>query len=473
MTIEELADRIMQSESGVTARMRAFRPIVEIYVQHVEAHETLGSVPLRDDYFLGQFEWTDEEGPRLRTLTPEKGTGQQLAERLAHPLSLQLRPGGFAAMVVPDWRLLNSKGYAFKFLRREVLGEVRCLVLDVQPSVDSQDGFTGRIWVEDQDFNIVRFNGISRFRPRSTLMSKPYWFSVDSWRVNVLPAFWLPAYVYAEQESDEGAKIKSQVRLWGYDLTTIHAPAESPTNQIVRFATVEEHAEASVLDRLSKAGLLAPPGEVEKILETVAMNLQITNHLTIEPPVRTRVLLTSPIESFTVGHTIVMSRGLIDVLPDEASLATMLAHELAHITLGHRATDPKAAVADKLTVPDDELLAKVRAGHEPREEEAADAKAIDLLKNSPYKDKLTDTGLFPRVVSGNSRKLKNLIQPHIGARMDQIATLPLGSRIVVDPWTGKVELLRTPAVPLTSAREKASLSVTPLVPYLRYAVAKP
>ena len=51
--------------------------------------------------------------------------------------------------------------------------------------------------------------------------------------------------------------------------------------------------------------------------------------MNLERPLRSRILLTSPLESFTVGHTIVLSRGLIDVLPDEASLATMLAHELS------------------------------------------------------------------------------------------------------------------------------------------------
>jgi hypothetical protein len=28
--------------------------------------------------------------------------------------------------------------------------------------------------------------------------------------------------------------------------------------------------------------------------------------------------MTTPLESFTIGHTIVVSRGMIDVLPDEA-----------------------------------------------------------------------------------------------------------------------------------------------------------
>jgi Zn-dependent protease with chaperone function len=81
-------------------------------------------------------------------------------------------------------------------------------------------------------------------------------------------------------------------------------------------------------------GLLAPQGDVETVLETVVNNLEVTNNLDIQPVVRCRVLLTSTLESFTIGHTIVLSRGLIDVLPDEVSLANMRAHEMVHIVLG-------------------------------------------------------------------------------------------------------------------------------------------
>ena len=83
-------------------------------------------------------------------------------------------------------------------------------------------------------------------------------------------------------------------------------------------------------------GLMSPYGDVDKVLETVANNLQVTNDLDLQPEVRCRVLMTSTLESFTIGHTIVLSRGLIDVLPDEASLAAVLAHELGHVMLGHR-----------------------------------------------------------------------------------------------------------------------------------------
>lgn len=50
---------------------------------------------------------------------------------------------------------------------------------------------------------------------------------------------------------------------------------------------------------------------------------------------RARVILTSPLETFSVGSTIIVSRGLLDVFPDEASLAMVLSHELADIVLGH------------------------------------------------------------------------------------------------------------------------------------------
>ena len=507
MTVEALAQKIMEAESGVTARMSSYKPLVEVYVQYVEPHAQLGTVPVKDDYFLGQFE-SSPSGPMINSFTAERANARRL------PFASTLRLENFAAMTVPDWKLLNSKRYSFTFLRREFLGEVRCLVLDVAPRVASTDGFTGRIWVEDRDFNIVRFNGIIRGLSGASQNGKKFWFNVDSWRANVKPSLWLPSYVYSEQHSEAGPTLKSQMRLWGYDLRstkpaqefttiTIDEPSvRDNTDRVQQLSPTlsqrmwDQQAEENVVERLTKAGLLAPIGEVDKVLETVATNLQITNNLTTMEPVKARVLLTSPLESFTVGRTIVLSRGLIDVLPDEASLAAMLAHEIAHIVLGHRVIDSKFAFADKLMVPDDELLRTVAYRHSQSEEEAADQKVIELLTNSPYKDKLAEAGLFLRALSENSLKLKNLIQPHIGEnsssqgqiqrltqliqqspalspeKVDQVAALPLGARVVVDPWSGRIELLKGGNVPLASAREKASLAITPLVPYLRYIEAR-
>ena len=149
-----------------------------------------------------------------------------------------------------------------------------------------------------------------------------------------------------------------------------------------------------MIQRLERAALIAPDGEVNKVLETVATNLQITNNLTIDPEVRARVLLTSPLESFTIGFTIVLSRGLVDVLPDEASLAMIVAHELAHIALGHR-IDTKYSFNDRMLFEDPDAFRKIHLKRDQKEEMDADKKAAEFLRNSPYKDKTRQCRTVP------------------------------------------------------------------------------
>ena len=229
----------------------------------------------------------------------------------------------------------------------------------------------------------------------------------------------------------------------------------------------------------------------------MATNLEITNDLTFEPPIRARVLLTSPMESFTLGHTIVLSRGLIDVLPDEASLAMVIAHEVAHIALGHR-LDTRYAFFDRMLFEDHESFSKLIVKRTEAEERAADAKAIELLSKSPYKDNLGNAGLFLKAVQQRAKQLPNLLTPHMGNRIvqgkegvrmssltqgapnleinriDQIAALPLGSRVRVDPWNATVSLIKSKPVALVGIREKMPFEITPLFPYLsRPATAAP
>ena len=365
----------------------------------------------------------------------------------------------------------------------------------------------GRIWVEDQDYNVVRFNGTYSGRERYS-----YYLHFDSWRMNMRPGLWLPAYIYSEESNllyRGGHKLhfKAQTRLWGYDLhqagqneefsqIVVDAPQQSVNDQsaAVQDPTPvesqrhwESEAEQNAVERLEKVGLLAPEGDVDKVLQTVVNNLIVTNNLTIEPEVRTRVLLTSPLESFTIGHVIVVSRGLLDVLPDEASLAMVLAHELSHIALGHR-LDTKFAFNDRMLFPDENTFQQLDFARGSADEEAADQKALELLAKSPYKDKLGNAGLFLKALQEHAPELKSLIRPHLGnglagkstrmsalltsapqlqpERTDQIAALPLGGRIRVDPWSNRVELVKTKPVAILTSSEKMPFEVTPFYPYL-------
>jgi hypothetical protein len=219
----------------------------------------------------------------------------------------------------------------------------------------------------------------------------------------------------------------------------------------------------------------------------VINNLLATNDLNVEA--RCRILLTTPLETFAIGRTIVISRGLIDVLPDEASLAMVLSDELAHVALAHR-TNTQFAFHDQTMFSDDELLQRFRCSRSPEEIAAAGSKAVEILKRSPYKAKLSNAGLFLKALSAKADHFPNLIRANLGnqladgatlVRMGQLATaapnledqkleqipaLPLGSRIKLDPWTGAITLIKTKPVSLLSSREKLSFEIAPLSAHL-------
>jgi hypothetical protein len=52
-------------------------------------------------------------------------------------------------------------------------------------------------------------------------------------------------------------------------------------------------------------------------------------------------------------------------------------------------------------------------------------------------------------------------------RLDQIPALPLGSRITVDPWSDRIEMLKSKPVRRVSASEKMPFEVSPFFPYLK------
>jgi hypothetical protein len=503
--VSQILDRIIGREAVLSAKMRTLHPLVETYLQSLDKDDDLAFRPVSDQYFIGKLDFNAEE--KNHSLLKGESVPNKITGKISQLYSVKYLPGGFAQMLVVDGHF-DKKNYQFEYVRREFLGQIRTLVFDVMPRKGSEGTFKGRIWVEDQEYNIVRFNGT--YGPSTA--TKMY-FHFDSWREFMGPGLWLPAYVYTE-ESNMGylvgtrhLRFKGQTRLWGYNAGKSNAENEltallvesdqvkdkiedaEGTSPVYALRAWERQAEDNVIQRLQKAALMAPDGEVNKVLETVINNLEVTNNLNIEPEVRARVLLTSPLESFTIGHTIVLSRGLVDVLPDEASLAMIISHELAHIALGHR-IDTMYAFSDRMLFEDPQAFQKIHLHRDEKEEMDADKKAAEFLKNSPYKDKLANAGLFLEAVDARARQLNNLLESHIGnamvkgsqiqrmaslkqgapklemAKIDQIAALPLGGRIRVDPWTAKIELVKAKPVPLLSAREKMPFEVTPVFIYL-------
>ena len=514
LTLDQAVDRIIAREAQVVSSLKDFTPLVETYIQNMKPDEQLTTVPASDKYFLGRAGLGENVGHR--SLNDKSGTSKKMLGAFSNffSLNVQYLPRGFVQMVFLDTSSLSRENYKFEYIRREFLGEVRCLVFDVRPTPKSGKGrFVGRIWVEDQDYTIVRFNGAYAGSSNSQ-----FYFHFDSWRVQSGPGMWLPSLVYSE-ENDlkysyvKRVRFKSQTRLWGYNLgrtgqeqelskvlveaavpVTDKSDSQQDASPVQAQRAWDRRAEDNVIERLERIGLLAPRGEVDKILETVVNNLEVTNNLDIQPEVRCRVLLTSTLESFTIGRTIILSRGLIDVLPDEASLAMMIAYELSHIVLGHR-IDSSFAFNDRMLFPDEKTMQHFYFARDPHEVTEANTKAAELIASSPYKDQTNSINAFLTALQSRSSSLPGLISPQMGNRVTfspsavaaapasdrpgstppaaaasqqkvLIAALPLGGRVKVDPWTGRIEMLKSKPVGLVSEREKMPFEVTPFMPYL-------
>jgi hypothetical protein len=503
VSFDQVISRINQKETQFAQNMRSYSPIVETYIQDMKPDSELGEVPSGDTYFLGRLDVS--RGVSTASFVPDRsGWFRRIFGSFG---AMKYNSEGFSVLS-PDENELDGGHYDFTFVRREFLGDVRCLVFDVIPKKGAGQGrFLGRIWVEDQDYNIVRFNGTFGPRPRFG-----YYFHFDNWRLNMGPNLWLPAYSYSEEMDmkystpHKHLSLKAQTRFWAYnvhntgrqdELTQVlidPAPSVKDQTENQDLSPVQSkrmwarQSEENVVDKLERAGLLAREGEVDKVLETVVNNLLVTNKIDLQPDVHCRVLLTAPLESFSIGHAIVVSRGLLDVLPDEATLAAVLAHELSHILLAH-VENPMYGFNDRTLFPERQTFTNLTLSHSPDEEKAADIKALELLKNSPYKDQVANAGLFLRALQQRSPVLPNLIRAHLGNgltmgtnprmsdliasapalemnKLDQIAALPMGARIKVDPWSDHAMMSKAKPVALLSAREKMFFEVTPLFPYL-------
>lgn len=504
--LESILDRIVAREKEFLQKLSATQPLVETYVQHWPQDGDSG--PQRDEYFLGRLQLAGEV--EYVPLVQSDAAGKR---RWKWPRGggFEFLPRGFAQMAVIDARDFNRDTYIFGFVRKEFLGRARCLVFDVLPKQAKAPGkFQGRIWVEEEQLRIVRVNG-TYTHPDKRLAIQ--YFHFDVLRQKVTPDFWAPALIYVEDSApgsrrEPGLRFKAQTRLWAFgprtsssadelaEITVASGPVSDSTpgrdlSPLAGQREWERQSERNVLDRLEQAGLLGKRGKLEDVLDSVASVLAAASGANLE--VRCRVLLTTPLESFTIGHTIVLSRGLIDVLPDESALALVIASELAHIALGHP-TPTAFAFPNRMMVSDSDLMSGLKMARNAAEIAAASARAAAIIEQSPY-PKTGNAGLFLRALSSRRAPLARLLSSNLGnqlagaeiryaalverspalneGKLEQIAALPLGSRVRLNPWTNETWLAEARPLSILNAREKMPFEVSPFPPALADAAHGP
>ena len=514
-----LVEKAVQREKVLITDIKLRTPLVETYIQDTRPDAKLYEVPVDDQYILSRVDFGSSffdktYAPRTESTTRKGFLG--LKGSLGAVMGLTKLLGlekftysdtGFMEMMFIDPKGFDQQHYEFSFVRREFLGNVRTWVFDAHPRVAGEGRFYGRIWIEDQGGNVVRFNGTYTGSPHED--TSKYYFHFDSWRMNVQPNIWLPVAVYVEEtQRMEGSKnstgLKAQTHFWGYSLKL---PTRDSENVSVKVDDAVDRsndstdvgplqasrmwvtqAENNVIDRLVEAGLVAPldqGGYENKVLDQIVVNLIVPNNLAFTDQVHTRVLLTDTIEATTVGNTILLSRGLLDSLPSEEAIASVISLELAHVAMGHH-IDTRYAFNDRLLFPDESSFQRINMYHNDTDNASASKKAMEYLQASMYKDKMPNAGLYWEQLVQRSQELKALNTPKLGDSLlkpdgtawmselehmapkidwddlNQTAALPLGSWLKVDPWDDSVHMLDAKRYAPMNSRDKMPFEVTPI-----------
>ncbi|HVG26044.1 MAG TPA: hypothetical protein VM865_00455 [Acidobacteriaceae bacterium] len=517
-----LIDKAIARENVVIKTLRDRAPIVETYIQNMRPDPVVGQVPDSDVHFLARVNFgkvINDSGYASDKQTSGKGGFMKHSlgyiTGLSNSLHLTYHESGFVQMLLVDSNSFNRGMYSFNFLRNDFLGTIPTVVFDVQPAKKNAVGrFAGRIWVERNSGNIVRFNG--SFSGSEKDIREYYHF--DSWRTNVQENLWLPTSVYIEEsdpKSPQGVlKFKAVNHIWGYSLKVPQSDADQTSLQVQGAEDVSqqaadvtplaaqrqwiEQAENNVIDRLYTAGLIDAPSEFDKILEALANNILAYNNIPLDRPIRVRTLLTEPLESLSVGDTILLSKGLIDTtaVPTQdgaqqmGNLNALLAFQVAHIVLGHH-IDTKYAFSDRLMFPTESAFERLPMHHTDSDNAEASKKALELLNAKELSDGQQFFGLYLQQLQQREKGLKALTDPQIGdgllrpdgtfwmqglvgkapklnnGDLKQQAAMPLSQFLRFDPWTDQVIKLNTAYEPLLSARDKLPFEITPV--YLRLA----
>jgi hypothetical protein len=511
-----LVQKAIDREKVLIKNIQQRTPLVETYIQNTKPDIKLYQVPVSDEYMLSRIDFGKvffDKSYQPRTVAKKghkffKGSFLSITglTKALGMESLTYSPSGFTQMMFLDPKGFDNQHYVFSYVRREFLGSVRTWVYDVHPKVSGMGRFYGRIWIEDQDGNVVRFNGT--FTPPKSEDDSRMYFHFDSWRMNVQPGIWLPVAVYVEEthrvKGEKSGGLKAQTHFWGYSLKLPTRESENVSVKVDDAVDKSDdsqdvgplqasrawitQAENNVIDRLVEAGLVAPltPGGYENtVLDQIVINLQVPNNLAFTDQVHTRILLSSTVETTTVGNTILISKGLIDTLPNEEAIASVVAMELAHIVMGHH-IDTRYAFNDRLLFPDESTFQRIDMYHSDHDNAEAAKKAMEYLQSSMYKDRLPTAGLYYAQLVNREKELKALNSPKLGDSLlkadgvpwmadlqhmapalnwddlTQRAALPLDSWLKTDPWDDRVHQLNAKIYAYMNPRDKMPLELTPI-----------
>lgn len=447
---------VQRFEQWAGSELRKMDPVGELYLQ-----------PDRGDKATDSYSWG-------RVVTTSAGD----------------LPSHVDELLSPDPQF-DARRYELRFLRHDVVNGTPVSIYETHPR-GKYEGFEGQVAL-DRDGVVWQYVGSRRAVDSLLTRWSGQWrrrrYVYSGWRARLHGGSIYTTDVFIQQipaaNSPSDFSRRGRMRLWNYGKTRdeqaraelqVVEGIERPRGRALGPSADENErrwmreVENYVLDVLTREGYLAPEGTFEtSVCAQVVSNLLAIARLSepIDPPMRCRVLLSSRLDLRLLGHTMLISIGVLDTAGDEATVATVLAHGLAEIVIKPTPITAKVAFVKRPAL---ELLAALET--KATDEEPVNKYALALLSKSLYAPKLQQAGLFLDGINDVSPRLQTLVPPafvdHVGdtagllrqsewmrrrpvydpLREGHFSALPLGSRMAVNRETNRVDLLRAPIVPM-------------------------
>ncbi len=476
---KDAAVLVQRFEQWAAAELRKMDPVGELYLQPDSGQKST------DAYSWGRLVTTSAREQDRRGI-PTNRLPQHIEELLS-----------------PD-PLFDARHYALRFVRHDIVNGVPVSVYETH-SVGNYDGFDGQVSLDEQGVvwqYVGSRHAVDSFLSRWSGEWRTRHFVYSGWRARLHGGSMYTTDVFIQQipsaNSPSQFSRRGRMRLWNYGKTRAEQArtelqvvdgVDRPSRLALGPSADENErhwmrdVEDYVLEVLTREGYLAPEGTFEtKSCAQVISNLLAVAKLAepIDPPVRCRVLLTSRLDLRLLGHTMLISVGVLDTAGDEATVATVLAHGIAELVIKPTPITAKVAFVKR---PPLELLAALET--KASDEEPVNKEALALLSKSLYAPTLHQAGLFLDAINDVSPRLSSLVPrtfvDHVGdtagilrqsewmrrrpvydpLRAGHYSALPLGSRMGLNRETNQVALLRAPLVPMAGK----SFGVVPPYPY--------
>jgi hypothetical protein len=402
----------------------------------------------------------------------------------------RLRPEGVAPMIYLDSAGIGADRYVFQYLGTETLGGFRTWTFLLKPRPSAGPGaFSGKIWVVDHD--IVRFTGsFIAASPRQ----KGGYVSFDSARFKGANGHWLPWKTYLDETaappSAPGIAMRARIGVWGFDsqdrgilgMAGIKADETVDTTHAAEMQSISEdvylEAENNLLRWLVGVGFLAPGGKFERdVCDPIIDDILTANNITLDRPLTCRILLTAPAETVLFESVIGVSRTVFDLAPNTATVAVLIAREVALAKIRSSHLDLAWGRPNILMGRDErELISVLAAAPTQVERDQADDLALEyVMRLKSYKRQDLETAAIFLYTASEACKTKPaLLTPRFGdglpgcgreARINRMAlaappgsesnpAMYVGSRTKINPWDDSVGRV-------TAQRENAPFRIIP------------